>query len=756
MRIVIFILLVFLIRISNAQRLGRVSVLSGYGFENVIAHAIDSRGNTYVSFYTSGADVKPISVFGNEDIYNLRGYCVAKLDANRQLVWIRTNPTPIQAIALDKQENLVITGSQQASVFLLSKISGTDGTRIWEVTESSSGKAGRDLIVDNSNDIYVCGYEEGGLRAFASKFSASGVLQWTVRSTAGSSDGNALAFDGEGNILFGGNFHFNSVIGGVALPQPIGYDKAFIACITTDGVMKGVVNFGGQTGHVVLTDLATQSDGSIFFSGGFSATVPFGSETLQAAGGYDFYVAKLSAAQELQWIRRSGSNGYDRADYLQIVSDGILVSGVCSGEFNLGGQQLTGITANKAIVSKIRNDGTVEWLKDFGHVRNGQQEFFRLGYEIKNAGSDCFSVSGMFNGTLETVDGNVTASGSALADEEGFIGVLSLSTGIIDVGPDVAINICDENKLSIPFETSTPISHWETVSGVPPTATLDADHIQILNIAEGETVLKLSAWDCSAFDFRIITIRRARTPPKPATANYAFCATEFSTAGINVNGNAISWYGDQGQLNKLFEGNVFNPTQPAIVYVTDKVEGCESAPAPISISLKQTPPQPEITHVDACVDAEITLTAKGSNLKWYLTPEAEMPKTEEENYTTVFTGAGPKSVYVSQTVDGCESGKVEIPIDAWLFSMSDIFVSNVVTANGDALNDSFYIPKFPSEVCLGSFRKSIIFNRWGVTVSESDERDFVWSPGTSIPSGTYYYRVEFEKRTFQGSISVFR
>lgn len=66
-----------------------------------------------------------------------------------------------------------------------------------------------------------------------------------------------------------------------------------------------------------------------------------------------------------------------------------------------------------------------------------------------------------------------------------------------------------------------------------------------------------------------------------------------------------------------------------------------------------------------------------------------------------------------------------------------LFVSNVVTPNGDGKNDYFYIrnlDEYPDS-------KLYIFNRWGAQVYYSNNYQNDWK-GTGLAEGTYYYRIE--------------
>ncbi|OMP80840.1 hypothetical protein BW716_02185 [[Flexibacter] sp. ATCC 35208] len=71
-----------------------------------------------------------------------------------------------------------------------------------------------------------------------------------------------------------------------------------------------------------------------------------------------------------------------------------------------------------------------------------------------------------------------------------------------------------------------------------------------------------------------------------------------------------------------------------------------------------------------------------------------------------------------------------------------LFVSNVVTPNGDGKNDYFYIrnlDEYPDS-------KLYIFNRWGAQIYYSNNYQNDWK-GTGLAEGTYFYRIELHNTT---------
>jgi len=85
--------------------------------------------------------------------------------------------------------------------------------------------------------------------------------------------------------------------------------------------------------------------------------------------------------------------------------------------------------------------------------------------------------------------------------------------------------------------------------------------------------------------------------------------------------------------------------------------------------------------------------------------------------------------------------------------VSTFIPPNAFSPNGDGVNDLFNIPNLPEENCYYRFSNIKIYNRWGKKVFESDKKDFNWS-GDKLPSGVYYYILDYKNATYKGTISI--
>jgi len=121
-----------------------------------------------------------------------------------------------------------------------------------------------------------------------------------------------------------------------------------------------------------------------------------------------------------------------------------------------------------------------------------------------------------------------------------------------------------------------------------------------------------------------------------------------------------------------------------------------------------------------------------------------------------FFGTDRISVGVCDLVGECVEQELIIEVGG------DIVVYNAVSADGNNLNDSFFLQYIDILPNTASNRVSI-FNRWGdlvFEITDYNNQDRVFkglsNSGKELPSGTYYYKIEFSGKTKTGYLSLKR
>lgn len=291
---------------------------------------------------------------------------VAKLDSAGKVLWANRWGRPDSG-KFDGEipQNLDIDGAGNVGVICMSPSGydilkyGANGTLLWSKTIATRA-GGCDLVTDPKGNIFVSGsftgtvdfdpnegtksiYAGPGNAGFVLKLTASGELAWVrpfmsqsqtlngVR-TSGTSSCQRLALDPSGNIFVGG-YYANKVDfnpgGEVANLPTIG--GGFIAKLSADGRLIWVKAIEASRGVHVL-DISSDSSGSVYASGHFSATADFdpgpGVVSRASAGATDIYVLELNAAGEFGWVEAFGGPGTDMAYGLAIAPNGdICVAG---------------------------------------------------------------------------------------------------------------------------------------------------------------------------------------------------------------------------------------------------------------------------------------------------------------------------------------------------------------------------------------------------------------------------------------------
>lgn len=167
---------------------------------------------------------------------------------------------------------------------------------------------------------------------------------------------------------------------------------------------------------------------------------------------------------------------------------------------------------------------------------------------------------------------------------------------------------------------------------------------------------------CESERAEIVVTVTACVPPKaPDAANVSYCINE-ATATLTATGTALKWYSAASGGSPL--GAAPKPSSASTgttsYYVSQTVGGCESPRAEIKVTITQTAP-PTVENLDYCLNATApTLTATGSNLKWYTAASGGTGSASAPTPTT--NSLGTKSYFVSQTVGDCESARSEIKV----------------------------------------------------------------------------------------------
>jgi hypothetical protein len=292
----------------------------------------------------------------------------------QQLQWIRQLGTDghdgSRGVSADSLGNVYVSGNTEGSLIGLNATGGlrafvskydASGSLQWNrQLESASGDYCYGVSANSLGDVYISGFTLGSLGgpnagyydAFVSKFDTSGNLQWTRQlGTAGDDRSHGVSADSLGNVYISGYLE-GSLDGSSA-----GF-YAFLSKYDATGNLqwtRQLESNGPNFGNGVSAD----SLGNVYISG-----YTFGSLGGPNAGYSDAFVSKYDASGNLQWTRQLGDSSIDDSNGVSADSLGnVYISGRTIG-------RLDGPNSNfgsyDAFVSKYDSSGNLQWTRQLG------------------------------------------------------------------------------------------------------------------------------------------------------------------------------------------------------------------------------------------------------------------------------------------------------------------------------------------------------------------------------------------------------
>ena len=278
------------------KQLGTSSGDSGYGV------TVDSSDNIYVSGMTDGG-LDGNTSSGDRDII------LVKYNSSGTKQWTKQLGSSSwdygTEVTVDSSDNIYVTGftsggldgntnSGDYDIFLVKY--NSSGTKQWtQQLGTSSDDWGYGVTVDNSSNIYVTGYTEGGLDGntnlggqdiFLVKFNSSGVKQWTRQLATSVQDrGRGVTVDSLDNIYVTGD-----TAGGLDNNTNSGSDDIILVKYNSSGVKQWTKQMGtwnSDSGSAVTVD----SSDNIYVTGDTQG----GLDGYTNAGSSDMFLMKFNS-----------------------------------------------------------------------------------------------------------------------------------------------------------------------------------------------------------------------------------------------------------------------------------------------------------------------------------------------------------------------------------------------------------------------------------------------------------------------------
>ena len=305
--------------------------------------AVDNLGNVYMI-----GDFAQTANFGPGNILNATGardIFLAKYNSAASLIWVRHIEGDFhdsgEGLVLDAADNILITGNFKDELCFegggcVTSIGGSafmakydpSGTLVWARTAKTGGGLSRDIAVNSSGEVVICGNfvgslvvggmtypSTGGGDIFLAKFQDNGnttSFQWG-RAAGGTDSERAfgVAINENGKVYVTGTFEGTvdfDPASGVPPVTAAPFSSDFFLVLYNEFGNGGWWAHGTGTGDIIGLGLKLDKEGNPHVSGSFEDTADFDGASISWNGNKNSFVAKYRGDLELISIQRSGAS----------------------------------------------------------------------------------------------------------------------------------------------------------------------------------------------------------------------------------------------------------------------------------------------------------------------------------------------------------------------------------------------------------------------------------------------------------------
>jgi len=239
-----------------------------------------------------------------------------------------------------------------------------------------------------------------------------------------------------------------------------------------------------------------------------------------------------------------------------------------------------------------------------------------------------------------------------------------------------------------------------------------------------------------------------------------FC--ENSTPTVNVSGliGGVFTFASlplDGAMIDSVTGQLSNYTGGSSYGVKYTTNGSCPRSSVDTVFILNVPPFPTTDYDSleiSSVQISISASAIGSTIKWY----SDSLLSNLLHTGVTYSLVPSEDIYVTETVDGCESSPKRILV----YNLENTFSTSAFTPNDDNVNDLWLLEgidsKYPNNIVK-------IFNRWGELVYESEKgtyEQYSWdgkNNGEVLPTGSYYYIIncnDGKGTKFEGTVTIIK
>ncbi len=241
----------------------------------------------------------------------------------------------------------------------------------------------------------------GSWDTFTAKVNADGTYAWATQGGGpGLDTANGVSALPDGSSIITGQFRDTATFGATSLESAsAGLYDTFTAKVNADGTYAWAIR-GGGSGTDIANGVSALPDGSSIITGNFDEGIAtFGATSLESAGSWDTFTAKVNADGTYAWAIKGGGTGLDHARGVSALPDGSsIITGNFNGTATFGATSLESASAGlyDTFTAKVNADGTYAWA-----IRGGGPGLDTArGVSALPDGS--IIITGYFNGTTAT------------------------------------------------------------------------------------------------------------------------------------------------------------------------------------------------------------------------------------------------------------------------------------------------------------------------------------------------------------------
>lgn len=300
--------------------------------------ATDREGNVYVT-----GEFSQTAQFGKHTLvtHGDLDFFVAKFDRKGECLWARAGGGSLTdrgyAVAADRDQNCYVTGHYQ-SVDARFEAQGPLpnrgqydifvacydrlGALKWIHTGGGArSDVGHGLALDGRGNCYITGglagkgefgdwqvEDQRGTHMFLLKFAPDGRQLWGRASRGGSSSGQGMTADRDGNTWITGDIAGEVDYGGARRSVP--GDDMVLVKFDKEGQALWAAGGEGNSGGIG-TGVSVDATGAAYVGAWFKTTETVGREVMRTFGMYDVFTAKFDAEGKPVWARQAGGPTID-------------------------------------------------------------------------------------------------------------------------------------------------------------------------------------------------------------------------------------------------------------------------------------------------------------------------------------------------------------------------------------------------------------------------------------------------------------